>query len=61
MNKLCSFLTTFRKEENGQDLVEYSLLLAFIALGSIALVTGTGTTVKNVWTRINTNLVSGAS
>jgi len=30
-----AFVTTFCKEENGQDMVEYSLLLGFIALAGI--------------------------
>ena len=34
-----SFVNTFLKEEDGQDLVEYSLLLAFIAMGAIAVLT----------------------
>lgn len=61
MNTLRSLMITFWKEEDAQDLVEYSLLMAFIALSSIALLTGTGATVKNVWTRVNTSLTSAAS
>lgn len=58
MNTLRSLMITFWKEEDAQDMVEYSLLMAFIALGSIALLTGTGTTVKNVWTRIDASLAA---
>ena len=58
MNTLRSFIINFSKEEDAQDMVEYSLLMAFIALSSIALLTGTGTTVKNVWTRIDNSLAA---
>jgi Flp pilus assembly pilin Flp len=49
------------QEEEGQDLVEYSLLLAFIALAAIALLSAAGNSVKSIWTSINTNLTSAAS
>jgi Flp pilus assembly pilin Flp len=36
-------------EEDGQDLVEYSLLLAFIALAAIALLTSVSGNVVGLW------------
>jgi Flp pilus assembly pilin Flp len=48
-------------EEEGQDLVEYSLLLAFIALAAIALLSAAGTSVTSIWNSINTGLTSAAS
>jgi Flp pilus assembly pilin Flp len=36
----------FLREEGGQDLVEYSLLLAFIALAAIALLSSAGISIK---------------
>jgi Flp pilus assembly pilin Flp len=56
-----SFLKAFWQEEEGQDLVEYSLLLAFIALAAIALLSSAGGSIKTIWTSINTNLTSAAS
>ena len=38
-----SILKAFLQEEDGQDLVEYSLLLAFIALAAIALLSSATT------------------
>ena len=61
MNTICSFTKALLNEENGQDLVEYTLLLATISLGALALLGGTGNTIKNVWTHINTTLTSAAS
>jgi Flp pilus assembly pilin Flp len=49
------------KEEDGQDLVEYSLLLAFIALAVIALLTGDSASVTTIWTSINSTLTTAAS
>ncbi|MGI9075098.1 MAG: Flp family type IVb pilin [Bryobacteraceae bacterium] len=51
----------FFREEGGQDLVEYSLLLAFIALAAIALLSSAGTSIKTIWTGINTQLTSAAA
>lgn len=56
-----TILKTFWQEEEGQDLVEYSLLLAFIALAAIALLSAAGGSVKTIWTSINTNLSSAAA
>jgi pilus assembly protein Flp/PilA len=54
-------LLLLRDEEDGQDLVEYSLLLAFIALAAIALLSAAGTSVTSIWSSINTGLTSAAS
>jgi len=48
-------------EEAGQDLVEYSLLLGFLALGSLALLSSAGTSVKSIWTTVSTNLTTAAA
>ena len=45
----------FVREEEGQDLVEYTLLLAFVCLASAALFIGAGKSMANVWT--DTNLI----
>ncbi len=60
-NTVLSAVAAFGKEEDGQDLVEYSLLLSFLALSSTALLAGIGTTLKGVWTTINSNLKNAAS
>jgi Flp pilus assembly pilin Flp len=44
------------REEDGQDLIEYTLLLAFIVLATAALMTGAGTSVKGVWSVANSKL-----
>ena len=54
-------IKSFFQEEAGQDLVEYSLLLGFLALGSLALLSSAGTSVKTIWTTVSSNLTTAAS
>ncbi|MGE5645962.1 MAG: Flp family type IVb pilin [Acidobacteriota bacterium] len=49
-------LLNFVRDEQGQDLVEYTLLLAFVALASAALFIGAGSAVSGIWTTANTQL-----
>ena len=58
---ISSILKALRQEEEGQDLVEYSLLLAFIALAAVALLGSAGASITSIWSQINTNLTAGAS
>ena len=45
-----------RKRQEGQALVEYALLLALIAIVSIAVLTVLGTKVSHIFSRISTKL-----
>jgi len=45
-------------EETGQDMVEYSLLLAFIALAAVGLLSGMKTQIKGLWSTISSTLSS---
>jgi Flp pilus assembly pilin Flp len=45
------------KEEDGQDLIEYTLLISFVALASAAIFTGVGGSVKGIWSTTNSQLV----
>lgn len=51
-----SFVSAFVREEDGQDLVEYSLLLAFIALGLVTVMGTIKTSLTGIWNNINTKL-----
>ena len=42
--------------EEGQDLVEYALVLALITVGAVAILTGIGTKVVSTLTSINNAL-----
>ena len=50
------FLNGLLKEDSGQDLIEYTLLMAFVALASAALFIGVGGSIKGIWTAVNTQL-----
>ena len=51
-----TFVRNFWKEEEGQDLIEYTLLMAFVALASAALFLGAGGSIKGIWTTTNNQL-----
>jgi Flp pilus assembly pilin Flp len=51
-------LRAFWYGEEGQDMVEYSLLLAFIALAAVGLLSGIKTQISGLWTTINSTLAS---
>ena len=48
----------FLREERGQDLVEYTLILAAIALAGAAAFIGVGTSVNGLWSIANSRLAS---
>jgi pilus assembly protein Flp/PilA len=48
-------------EEEGQDLVEYSLLLAFVALAAVAVLTTAKTSISTIWSSINSSLTAASS
>ena len=56
-----TFLRTFWQEDQGQDLIEYTLLMAFVALASAALFLGAGSSIKGIWSQTATNLASANS
>ena len=44
------------RNESGQDLLEYALLVALIALVSVGVITAAGTGVKSIFTDIGAEL-----
>lgn len=53
---VAEFCNSLWREEEGQDLVEYSLLLGCISLASMAALGGTKSSVLNLWQAANKNL-----
>ena len=49
-------LRKFWQEEQGQDLIEYTLLMAFVALASASLFIGAGGSITGIWTTSNSQL-----
>jgi len=54
------YLMNFLKDERGQDLVEYTLLLAFVAIASAALFISAGGSINTIWQTANTTLNTAA-
>jgi Flp pilus assembly pilin Flp len=50
----------FCQDESGQDLIEYTLLMAFVALASASLFISAGGNVSSIWTNANTQLANAA-
>jgi len=53
-----TFARNLWNEERGQDLIEYTLLMAFVALASAALFIGAGGSVKGIWSTSNSQLTA---
>ena len=54
-------LKQFFGVDQGQDLIEYTLILAFVALASAALFISAGGTINSIWSITNTQLTNAAS
>ncbi len=48
----------FLADEHGQDLVEYSLILAFIVLVGAAAIIGMGDSIQGLWSVVNSRLAN---
>ena len=54
------FCKKFCGEESGQDLIEYTLLLAFVALASASIFVGAGNSINTIW-QTGSNSLSNAA
>ena len=61
MTKLTGFLLNLMADDQGQDLIEYTLLMAFVALASAALFIGAGGSISGIWAVSNNQLDAAAS
>jgi Flp pilus assembly pilin Flp len=55
------WIRTFWSDEQGQDLIEYTLLLAFVALASAAIFIGAGGSVSGIWSTSNSQLAAAST
>jgi pilus assembly protein Flp/PilA len=53
-------LRALLKDNSGQDLLEYALLVALIALVCVAVITSTGSGVKTIFQNISSALSTAA-
>ena len=55
-----ALLGRFVRDEEGQDLIEYALLAAFIALAAVLAMTAVGGGINTLFTKVNTDLSNAA-
>jgi Flp pilus assembly pilin Flp len=60
MDRLVRFVKSLRQEE-GQDLLEYALLVALIALVAVAAVTAAGISVRDIFQAVADKLAAAAA
>ena len=51
---------TFFKDENGQGMVEYALILGLIAIAAVAVLVILGPRIKNLFNKADKNVASAA-
>ena len=60
MANVVAFVKSLTRQEEGQDLLEYALLVALIALVAIAAVAAAGTSVQTIFQSIADKLKTAA-
>ena len=58
---LVNIIKTFARDEEGQDLIEYALLVALISLVCVVALTDAGKQVNNIFTSIKDKLTTAAA
>ena len=58
MNNIFSILNNLLRDESGQDLIEYALVAALIALAAIAAMGTLGKDISSLFTSVATQLTS---
>ena len=58
---LMNHVNAFVRNEEGQDLIEYALLVALISLVCVLALTDAGTQVNNIFTKIKDKLTTANS
>jgi len=63
MKKLNSLIWKLRimKDTRGQDLIEYALMAGFVAVAAGAIVPGVASSIKTIFSKVNTVMASSAS
>ena len=55
---MMQILSDLWNDEQGQDLIEYTLLMTFVALAAASVFIGAGGSVKGVWATSNSRLAA---
>jgi pilus assembly protein Flp/PilA len=48
------------RDEDGQDMVEYALIMGLISIIAVVAVTATGVSVRTIWTNVQTAVAAAA-
>jgi pilus assembly protein Flp/PilA len=56
MSKVLAFIETFRKDEDGAALVEYTVLLGILLVAVILTIIAVGKWINGEWTALNNAL-----
>jgi pilus assembly protein Flp/PilA len=56
--RLYAMSQALKNNEEGQDMVEYALVVALIALAATASMQGVGTAIVNLFTNVSTSIAS---
>jgi pilus assembly protein Flp/PilA len=56
-----TMLVRLVRDDQGQDLIEYALLAAFISLAAVLAIQQLGTAVNNVYTKVSSTLNTAGS
>ena len=56
--KMKGSLRSFLRDEQGQDLIEYTLLLAFVCIATAALFISAGGSLSGIWSATNSDLAA---
>ena len=56
----CVVIGEIWRNDGAQDLIEYTLLLAFVALAGAAMFVGMGNTSSGIWNTVNSRLANAS-
>jgi pilus assembly protein Flp/PilA len=56
LNQLKSYVSQFKKDEDGAALIEYTVLLGILLIAVIAIIGAVGVWINNEWASLNTQL-----
>jgi Flp pilus assembly pilin Flp len=58
---MTNLLRNLWTDDRGQDLIEYTLLMAFVALASASLFVSTGNSISGIWGSASNQLSNAAA
>ena len=58
---MTTLLRNLWNDDQGQDLIEYTLLMAFVALASAALFISSGKSISQIWSTTSAQLSNAAT